>query len=108
MARGIYDNWYACWNGCPTYPRDIRICVISVRPDTDCIGLASYTTVANIDIVTARRDIRSGGATQGNIICAALVVEESIGTDSCIGVTYIVVECLKTSSRVESPNLISI
>src|SRR5437667_872383 len=57
MTVGIDDYPYASSDGRPTNAGDKRMRLSSFCANADVIGLASFTLVANIDVVTAGREI---------------------------------------------------
>jgi len=60
MTVGVYDNCYTCWNGCPADPGNQGFCGYSSRADTDGTRLNMNTAIADIDIVTADKEIEAG------------------------------------------------
>ena len=60
MPGGIYDDCYAGWHGCPTDRGNVSSSLQSGLSDADGSGLARNTTVADVDIATARREICPG------------------------------------------------
>src|SRR5262249_58552297 len=68
VTSAIHDNCYTCWNDCPTYPGDKRLCLYSGFTDADGFGLTRSPQSANIDVVTASRQIYTGLITHCNVI----------------------------------------
>ena len=60
MTVGVDNYPYASSNGCSTNTRDKRMRVSSFCANADLTGLASFTFVANIDVVSAGGEIGSG------------------------------------------------
>src|SRR5439155_2232030 len=76
VTIGIDDYPYASSNGCSTNTGDKRMRVSSFCANADVIGLASFTFVANIDVVTAGGEIGSGGIAQGDVAASRCVIKE--------------------------------
>ena len=60
MAVAVDDYPYASSDGRPTNAGDKRMRVSSFCANPDVIGLASFTFVANIDVVTAGSKVYPG------------------------------------------------
>src|SRR6266853_2797077 len=58
--------------GCPTNPGDARGRLSSILTDADCIGFASETLTANVDIIAAALDASTGGNADEDIVVAGL------------------------------------
>src|SRR5919198_5072479 len=82
MTTVIYDNWDACWNGCPTDSGDKCFCVHSARADADSFGIGRKAQVTDIDIVFARGDMKPGCKPDSDVVAAGGVVGERVKTDS--------------------------
>jgi len=91
MTTAIYDNCYACWNGCPTDAGDKRSSLCSFLADTNGIGFPAKTVVAYIDIVTARGEVDAGGRAQCDVVAARCIIQERIKTGRCVEVAGCVV-----------------
>src|SRR5215217_2318403 len=75
--------------------------VSSAGADPNPGRLASNTSVADIDIVTASGEIKAGVNTQCNVAAAGRVVEERIDTGSRVAAAGgVAKECPKTVGRV--------
>src|SRR5436190_20680522 len=84
MTVAIYDNRYACWNGCPANPGDIRVGLKAA--DANGFVVSTRTGAAYIDAVTARIEIETGLVAHSNVV-AAIVARARKITDGCIVVT---------------------
>src|SRR4029434_11041265 len=82
MTSVIHDNCYACRNGCPTNPGDKCPCVGSCRADADGPGLERNTTIGDIDIVIAGREILPGRITQSDVAAGGCVSKARIKIDA--------------------------
>src|SRR5260370_22386923 len=81
MTRGVYDNCYSCWNGCPTNASDECRSLGSLLTDADGLRLPCLAKVANIDVVTARGEISAGERAQCDVGAAGCVVAERANPD---------------------------
>src|SRR3982751_2945944 len=59
--------------------------VVRVAPDTDGVGFASNTAVADIDIVISCGEKDTGAKAYTNIVAAACVELERTEPDGCVG-----------------------
>src|SRR5204863_4660138 len=59
MAVGVHDNWYTCWNGCPSNPCNVCIRLRSCCPDANGVGFTRDTSVIYRDIVVAVGGMRT-------------------------------------------------
>jgi len=57
MTVGIYDNRYACWNGCPANPGHVGVGLKAA--DANGFVVSTRTGAAYIDVVTARIEIET-------------------------------------------------
>src|SRR5713101_6206740 len=80
VAAGIYDNRYTCWNGCTTDAGDMRGRLSSSLADADCIGFATDTFTANVDIVAAGGEVITGLKAQCDVVVAGRVAKERLKT----------------------------
>src|SRR5204863_1603560 len=76
MAVGVDDDAYACCHGRPTNAGDKRMRVSSFCANAHVIGLASFTFIANVDIVTARGEIDSGRIAYRDVAASRCVTGE--------------------------------
>ena len=73
----------------------------SLRADADPVRLARDTGVADIDIVTARREINASSSAYGDVAAAGRVVEKRIEPAGRVAVTDgIAKECPKTAGGI--------
>jgi hypothetical protein len=70
-----------CGNSCQK-----RSCVNCRVADPDSVGLVIVTEIANIDIVTARRNRTAGGAADGNIVVPGGTIKQGAVTKRCVAV----------------------
>jgi len=78
-------NYYRIASDCSSsYARDVNGSLPSYRADADGVRFACNTPVANIDVVIACGEVKTGAIAQRNIVAAACVVSERKSTDSCI------------------------
>src|SRR5439155_23396932 len=84
MTVGIYDNRYACWNGCPANPGHVGVGLKAA--DANGFVVSTRTGAAYIDVVTARIEIETGLVAHSNVV-AAIVARVRKITDGCIVVT---------------------
>ena len=74
VTAAIYNYPYTSGHSDPANAGDKRVRVSSYRADADCAGLASNTSVADVNIVTARREILTSSCAQGDVAEAGCVV----------------------------------
>src|SRR4029077_19640897 len=84
LAVGIYEDWHAFWTGFARNASEIGGRLGSLRANADCVRLDSNPFVADIDIVTARSEIRAGANAQGDIAIPGGVAKERSSTVSCV------------------------
>src|SRR6266481_6469668 len=77
MAVGVDDYPYASSDGRPTNAGDKRMRVSSFCANADVIGLASFTFIAYIDIVTARGQIDTGRIAYRDVAASARIAKKS-------------------------------
>src|SRR5437667_9424548 len=81
MTVGIYDNCYACWNGCPANPGHVGVGLKAA--DADGFVVSTRTAAAYIGFVTARIEIETSLIAHSNVV-AAIVARVRKITDGCI------------------------
>src|SRR5437867_1564540 len=92
MAIRTYHDCYPVCNSRPSNAGDEGIRLGSWRADADRIGLARDTTIANVDIVTAGREILAGSKAERDVAVAGGVLKERqnpcgrVVAAGCIGV----------------------
>ena len=74
MTVGVYDNCYTCWYSCPTNASDKGGTLHGADPDS--LRLASYTRVADIDIIVARGEIAACAKSQCDVKLANCIARE--------------------------------
>src|SRR5436190_709670 len=74
VTAAIYNYPYTSGHTDPANAGDTRLRVSSYRAEADCVGLASNTAVADVNIVTARREILTSSCAQGDVALAGCVV----------------------------------
>jgi hypothetical protein len=77
--------------GCPTDAGDKSAVVRALFADTDFVGLARHSSVADINIVIARGEIPTGLKAQGDIAPAGCVIER-LSTVGCVEAAGLVVK----------------
>src|SRR5438552_18582971 len=85
MTVGIYDNRYACWNGCPANPGHVGVGLKAA--DANGFVVSTRTGAAYIDVVTARIEIETGLVDHTKLVAAIVATLRKI-TDCCIVVTF--------------------
>ena len=85
-------------NRCPANAGDKGFRLSSGCADADGSGLARDTTVANIDIVTARGEIDTGMKAQCDVVAAGCVVQERFIPMAVLSLPVVLLERSKPSA----------
>src|SRR5438552_8723214 len=81
MTVGVNDNWYTCWNGCPSNPCNVCIRLRSCCPDANGVGFTRDTSVTYRDIVVADGVMRNAAEPNSDIVVAVNEARERISAD---------------------------
>src|SRR5882724_5106090 len=84
MTSGIDDYPDASCSRDSINTRDIGVLVSWFRADADLGRLASDTTIADVDIVTAGGESSTGSDAQSDVVAAGGVAKEGIMTAGCV------------------------
>ena len=79
----------------------------STRADTDGFGVLGNSRIPNIDIVTARRQIKTGTIAQSNVVATGCVVFERTGTVRRVSVASVTNERIKAAGCVVAAGCIA-